>query len=324
MNAILIEELTKRYDSYPVLRNLYLQIAPAQVYGLLGPNGAGKSTLLHILMGFLRPDAGTVQVLGAAPGLQHEKVGYLPERLRYHTHCSGREYLRYIARMSDYRDADSASRINYLLSLVRLQDDADRRMKYYSKGMLQRIGIAQALLTDPQVLLIDEPSSGLDPAGQVEVQELISDLRQQGHTILLCSHQLDEVNLVCDRVGILVDGHIAAETDLHVLPGQSGITISLVELPTDDLDYALRSIDPTISRDERRITMPHVTPTLQKQVLHLLLEEGFTVAALQPTIGTLRDLYLHVVRGNQPPPEAMPTRTASLLDSLLAEEEEVS
>jgi ABC-2 type transport system ATP-binding protein len=196
MSAIYIEGLRKSYDSVPVLRGLNMSVDAGQVYGLLGPNGAGKSTLLHLMMGFLRPDAGRIEVLGLAPSAAHRQVGYLPERLRYHTHCSGREYLGYIGKFGDEHGAGLRDRITSLLTLVGLGDAADRRMKTYSKGMLQRIGIAQALLSDPDMLLIDEPSSGLDPAGQVEMQELLVELRSRGHTIFICSHQMDEITSV--------------------------------------------------------------------------------------------------------------------------------
>ncbi len=321
MSAIYIEGLRKSYDAVPVLRGLNLNVEAGQVYGLLGPNGAGKSTLLHLLMGFLRPDAGRIEVLGLAPSAAHRQVGYLPERLRYHTHCSGREYLRYIGRFGDEHGPALRDRITALLTLVGLEEAADRRMKTYSKGMLQRIGIAQALLADPDLLLIDEPSSGLDPAGQVEMQELLVELRSRGHTIFLCSHQMDEITNVCDRVGILVRGELAAETSVANLPGTEGIVITLVEIPAEDLDYGLRALDPLITREGRRITIPVNTPALQARLLQLLLDEGFTVATLQPTLGTLRDLYLHVVTGNVAPVEAAPQVTMPLLDTLLAEEE---
>jgi len=322
MSAIVTEGLRKAYDSAPVLRGLNLTVAPGQVYGLLGPNGAGKSTLLHLLMGFLRPDAGRIEVLGLAPSAAHSHVGYLPERLRYHTHCTGREYLHYVGKFGHEHGAGLRSRANTLLALVGLEEAADRRMKTYSKGMLQRIGIAQALLSDPELLLIDEPSSGLDPAGQVEMQELLSELRSRGHTIFLCSHQLDEITNLCDRVGILVRGELAAETDLATLPGTQGIVVTLVELPAEDLDYGLRALDPEITRAGRQITVPLNSPALQARLLTLLIDEGFTVASLQPTLGTLRDLYLHVVAGNPPPVEAAPQVTIPLLDTLLAEEDD--
>jgi ABC-2 type transport system ATP-binding protein len=323
MSAIVTEGLRKAYDSVPVLRGLNLTVAPGQVYGLLGPNGAGKSTLLHLLMGFLRPDAGRIEVLGLAPSAVHSHVGYLPERLRYHTHCTGREYLHYVGKFGHEHGAGLRSRANTLLALVGLEEAAERRMKTYSKGMLQRIGIAQALLSDPELLLIDEPSSGLDPAGQVEMQELLSELRSRGHTIFLCSHQLDEITSLCDRVGILVRGELAAETDLATLPGTQGIVVTLVELPAEDLDYGLRALDPEITRVGRQITVPLNSPALQARLLTLLIDEGFTVASLQPTLGTLRDLYLHVVAGNPPPVEAAPQVTIPLLDTLLAEEDDL-
>jgi len=220
------------------------------------------------------------------------------------------------------RGASLTSRINDLLELVGLTESADKRMRNYSKGMTQRVGIAQALLSDPQLLLIDEPSSGLDPQGQLEMRDLLLDLRSQGHTILICSHQLDEIEAVCNRVGILVHGAIAAETDLAQLTGTNGVVITLKETPTDALDFALRSIDPSIVRDDRFITVPENSPSLQGRLLQLLLDEGYTVASLQPSLGNLRDLYLHVVSGKEPPAEMQPQAPLAILDSLLAGEEQ--
>ena len=322
MNVIELDSIQKSYDTTPVLRGLNLNVAESQVFGLLGPNGAGKSTLIHLMMGFLKPDAGTIQMLGTTPIAAHREIGYLPERLRYHTHCTGREYLHYIGRFGFERGQTLKDRVSELLTLVDLGEAADRRMKTYSKGMLQRIGIAQALISDPKLLLIDEPSSGLDPAGQVEMQDLLRELRSRGHSIFLCSHQLDEINAVCDRVGILVRGQIAAETDLAALPGTQGIVVTLKELPADDLDYGLRALDPSITRQDRQITIPVSTPHLQSKLLQLLIDEGFTVAALQPTLGTLRDVYLHVVSGKEIPVEMQSNTVPLLLDTLLAEEEQ--
>ncbi|HEY1013494.1 MAG TPA: ABC transporter ATP-binding protein [Herpetosiphonaceae bacterium] len=321
MDAIVIEGLHKAYDTLPVLRSLNLRVGDGQIYGLLGPNGAGKSTLIHLMMGFLRPDQGRIEILGKAPNAAHHQVGYLPERLRYHTHCTGREYLQYFGQIGGQRGPTLKERAETLLKLVNLEDAADRRMKTYSKGMLQRIGIAQALLSDPELLLIDEPSSGLDPAGQAEIQELLRELRQRGHTIFLCSHQLDEITTLCDRVGILLRGELAAEAQPGSLPGHGGVTVTVEQEPGEELDFALRALDPSISRDGRHVTLPHATTALQSQLLRVLLDQGLAVESLQPTVGTLRDLYLHVVAGKQPPAEATPRTPAPILETLLADEE---
>lgn len=322
MTALLLENIVKRFDTTTILRQLNLMVQEGQVYGLLGANGAGKSTLIHLIMGFLYPDSGRIEVFGKTPTAMHGQIGYLPERLRYHTHCSAREYLTYMGNFGGQRGPSLASRVNDLLELVGLTEAADKRMRTYSKGMTQRVGIAQALLADPQLLLIDEPSSGLDPQGQLEMRDLLLDLRSQGHTILICSHQLDEIEAVCNRVGILVQGALAAETDLAQLTGTNGIVLTLKETPTAALDFGLRSIDPSIVRDDRFITVPENNPALQGRLLQLLLDEGYTVSSLQPTLGNLRDLYLHVVSGKEPPAEMQPQAPLAILDSLLANEEQ--
>ena len=157
MYAIEIENLYKSYDGLPVLNGLNLRVPQGQVYGLLGPNGSGKSTLIHLLLGFLRPTRGTLRVFGQQDLEQvRGRIGYLPERLRYHLRYSGREYLRYLGQFSDLHGPQLSARVEQELGAVGLLDAADRQLATYSKGMLQRLGIAQALLSDPDILLIDE------------------------------------------------------------------------------------------------------------------------------------------------------------------------
>src|SRR5689334_10450491 len=206
MYAIETENLYKSFDGVAVLRGLDLRAPEGKVYGLLGSNGAGKSTLIHLLLGFLKPSGGRMRLLG-----QHDlesirgRVGYLPERLRYHLRYTGREYLRYLGRFSDLREPQLSARVDEELAAMGLRDAADRLLSTYSKGMLQRLGVAQALLTDPEVLLIDEPTSGLDPSGQRELLDLLTAVRARGHTIFLATHILSEAEQLCDYVGILFD-----------------------------------------------------------------------------------------------------------------------
>src|SRR3954468_8368528 len=223
MNAIEIENLYKSYDSLPVLSGLNLRVPQGQVYGLLGPNGSGKSTLIHLLLGFLRPNRGTLRVFGQQDLEQvRGRIGYLPERLRYHLRYSGREYLRYLGQFSDLPRSQLSARVEQELGAVGLLDAADRQLATYSKGMLQRLGIAQALFSDPDILLIDEPTSGLDPAGQREMLNLLAEVRSRGHTIFLTTHFLAEIEQLCDKVGILFGGQLAAEVDVQAVraPGR--------------------------------------------------------------------------------------------------------
>src|SRR6266487_4242875 len=224
MYAIETENLYKSYDGLAVLRGLDLRVPTGQVYGILGPNGAGKSTLIHLLLGFLKPTNGTLCVLGERDLVSiRGRVGYLPERLRYHLRYTGREYLCYLGRFSDLRGRQLTARVDEELRAIGLLDVADRLLSTYSKGMLQRLGIAQALLTDPEILLIDEPTSGLDPAGQREMIDLLAEVRSRNRTIFLTTHYLDEIDVLCDTVGILYGGKLAAELDVQSLrvPGRN-------------------------------------------------------------------------------------------------------
>jgi ABC-2 type transport system ATP-binding protein len=302
--AIEAQELQKRYGTLQVLQGLTLRVASGEVYGLLGPNGAGKSTLIHLLLGLLRPDAGRLAVLGLPPAAACRRVGYLPERVRYHTHCTAREYLHDLGVFSNLRGAALTERCRALLQLTGLAAAADRRLGTYSKGMLQRLGVAQALLHSPDLLLIDEPTSGLDPAGQHELLELLAELRGQGRTILLCTHQLAEVEALCDRVGILRGGRLAAEAPVRDLTAPGGVTIMVKggALPAGLAD-TLRALGADVAGGELRLG---ADDALQARVLRLVLDAGLGIAELQPSGSTLIDLYLRVTNGQPLPASVAP------------------
>jgi len=308
MYAIEIENLYKSYDSVNVLKGLSLRVSPGQVYGLLGPNGSGKSTLLHVLLGFLKPSKGTVQLFGEQDIERvRGRIGYLPERLRYHLRYTGREYLRYLGRFSDLSEPELSERVEQELEAVRLTDAADRMLSTYSKGMLQRLGIAQALLSDPEILLIDEPTSGLDPAGQREMLDLLADVRRRNHTIFLTTHYLDEIDVLCDTVGILYGGKLAAELDVQTLrvPGRN-VLITAAQLPLGTVEQ-LQSW-PGVRCKGREIALQPNTPTLQAQVLGLLLKEGIAIISLEPQERPLEDIYMRIVRGE---PVDLPTQPSA-------------
>src|SRR5689334_11241192 len=305
MNAIEIENLYKSYDSLPVLNGLNLRVPQGQVYGLLGPNGSGKSTLIHLLLGFLKPNRGVLQLFGERDLERvRGRVGYLPERLRYHLRYTAREYLHYLGHFSDLAEPELSRRVERELAAVRLTDVADRMLSTYSKGMLQRLGIAQALLTDPEVLLIDEPTSGLDPAGQREMLDLLSDVRGRGHTIFLATHILDEAEQLCDEVGILFDGRLACEIDMHSLRASGrDVVIGVAEM-TPELTLQLQRLDPAVRCQGREISLRPNTPQLQARVLRALLDAGAPILSLNPRSNPLEELYLSVVRGEAiAPPE---------------------
>ncbi|MFV9506221.1 MAG: ABC transporter ATP-binding protein [Oscillochloridaceae bacterium umkhey_bin13] len=303
MNRVIeIRELHKAYSDLQVLRGFNLTVGAGEVYGLLGPNGAGKSTLIHLLLGFLRPDQGQIRLFGN-PNLEQMRlqVGYIPERQRYHTRTTPREYLRFLGQLSGMSGTRLEDRIDDELQAVGLSDAADRSLGPFSKGMLQRFGVAQALLSDPDLLLIDEPTSGLDPAGQREVLELLSDVRRRGHTILLCTHYLYEVELLCDRVGVLTGGRLVTEAVVGDLRGSA----TSIRIQATGMDTSLRlrveALGPGIRCDGQQVRVTQNTPELQAAVLRTILDGGGLVTALEPLESPLERLYLEAVESTNRP-----------------------
>jgi ABC-2 type transport system ATP-binding protein len=297
MPALETTNLTKRFGSVPVLEGLNLRVAEGEVYALVGPNGVGKTTLVHLLLGFLHPTGGEIRVLGQKPGTGRERVGYLPERVRYHSHLSAREYLRALGALSDRRGATLGDRCEAVLRLVGLTSAGDRRLGVFSKGMLQRLGIAQALLHEPDLLLIDEPTSGLDPAGQREMIDLLVELRRQGHTILMCTHQLSEVEEVGDQIGVLSGGRLAAEARVAEVVGSGGIRV-VVKSPalSSEIANELLALATGVQVEGREVRVGS-DEALQRQVLHRLIDAGYTIAELRPLGRRLEELYLRATRG---------------------------
>jgi ABC-2 type transport system ATP-binding protein len=201
------------------VKDLSLRIEPGEVYGLLGPNGSGKSTTLKIILGLVSPTRGRTEIFGRDSRLveSREAVGFLPENPYFYKYLSGAETLRFFGRLCGMTGATLKSRVNELLDLVGLNKARDRRLGTYSKGMLQRIGLAQALIHDPRLVVLDEPTAGVDPAGSREIRDLIMDLKRRGITVLLSSHLLAQAQEICDRVGILADGVLVREGRLQEL-----------------------------------------------------------------------------------------------------------
>jgi ABC-2 type transport system ATP-binding protein len=214
-----IEHLTKvfkipmRRERVVAVKDLSIRVEPGEVYGLLGPNGSGKSTTLKILLGLVSPTRGQTKVFGEDSALVRSRkdVGFLPENPYFYKFLTGEETVRFFGKLSGMGGAELEKRVKELLELVGLSEAADRRVGGYSKGMLQRIGLAQALVQDPGLLVLDEPTAGVDPVGSREIRDLILALKARGKTILLCSHLLSQVQEICDRVGILARGQLVRE-----------------------------------------------------------------------------------------------------------------
>lgn len=223
--AVSIENLTKIYpvhlrkERITAVRNLNLNVEAGQVYGLLGPNGSGKSTTLKILLGLVTATAGTAKIFGKDTRNFESKaeVGFLPENPYFYKFLTAEETLKFYGKICGMSGKGLRDRIDELLSLVGMEDARHRRVGGYSKGMLQRIGLAQALIQSPRLVVLDEPTAGVDPQGSRQIREMILDLKARGITILLTSHLLEQVQEVCDRIGILARGDLVREGKLEDL-----------------------------------------------------------------------------------------------------------
>jgi ABC-2 type transport system ATP-binding protein len=257
--AIAVHGLTKVFPVpfHPTRRvvavkDLNLSIEPGEVYGLLGPNGSGKSTTLKIILGLVSPTRGRTEIFGRDSRLveSREAVGFLPENPYFYKFLTGEETLRFFGRLCGMTGATLKNRTNELLDLVGLNNARDRRLGTYSKGMLQRIGLAQALIYDPRLVVLDEPTAGVDPAGSREIRDLIMDLKHRGITVLLSSHLLAQAQEICDRIGILADGVLVREgrlQDLIAIENQTELVIA------DASDELVREIESFIGRSNAKL-----------------------------------------------------------------------
>jgi ABC-2 type transport system ATP-binding protein len=256
--AISIQNLTKIYpipfkrEKVTAVKDLSLSVEPGQVYGLLGPNGSGKSTTMKIVLGLVSPTSGRTEIFGrdSATVESREDVGFLPENPYFYKYLTGAETLNFYGKLCGLSGAKIRERSRELLKLVGLENAADRRLGGYSKGMLQRIGLAQAMIQEPRLLVLDEPTAGVDPAGSREIRDLILDFKKRGITVLLCSHLLEQVQEICDRIGILDRGSLIREGRLDELISIQNQTELILEDATPEL---LDSIQALIAKSSARL-----------------------------------------------------------------------
>ena len=223
--AVEVKNLTKVFTlglkkEYVVaIDNLSFEVKAGEVYGLIGPNGSGKSTTMKVVLGLMAPSKGEAKVFGLDSGdiRARNEIGFIPETPYFYKHLSGAETLRFYGKLCGMRGRELENRVTELLKLVDLEGAANRRLGGYSKGMLQRIGLAQSLVQNPRLVILDEPTAGVDPIGSRHIRDLIMRLRDEGYTVFLCSHLLEQVQEVCDRVGILFQGRMRKEGRLEEL-----------------------------------------------------------------------------------------------------------
>ena len=233
-NAVGIDGVSRAFGSVKAVDGLSLSLAPGEIVGFLGTNGAGKTTTIKMITGLLRPDAGEVSVFGGDPSdpAVRARIGYMPEVATYYPYLNARELLSFYGGICGLDAKTVREHTDELLDAVGLAGAAKRPLKTYSKGMLQRAGIAQALLSDPELLVLDEPFTGLDPLARIHFRELLQDLKRRGKTVFFSSHELGETELLCDRVAIMKKGHCVYQGPVKDIAGDGATNLERLFLKT--------------------------------------------------------------------------------------------
>jgi len=301
MTAIELRGVTKEFGDVTAVRDLDLTVEDGEVYGFLGPNGAGKSTTIDMLLDLVRPTAGTVRVLGADVATDgvaiRRRTGVLPDGFSVYDRLSGRKHVEFAVESKDAADDPDA-----LLARVGLADAADRDAGEYSKGMRQRLALAMALVDDPDLLILDEPSSGLDPAGAKEMREIVRAEAERGATVFFSSHILEQVDAVCDRVGILRDGELVAEDSVEGLREAVGgeETLEVAAAGADgDAVAAVRALAGVsgVTRDGDELVV-NCDSDAKTEVIAALEDAGVAVADFHTREASLEDLFLAYTEGD--------------------------
>jgi ABC-2 type transport system ATP-binding protein len=281
------------------LDGVSLEVGRGQIFGLLGPNGAGKTTLVKVLLGLVRGHTGEARIFGMPPAdpASRRKVGYLPEAHRLPGHLTGRQLLKLFGRLSGAEPKDVDARVGQLLERVGMGKAADRKVREYSKGMQQRIGLAQALVHAPELVFLDEPTDGVDPVGRAEIRELVLELKRQGTTLFVNSHLLLEVELMCDRVVIMDKGKILREGTIADLTPSTGVVRFELGAERADLDQVLAGV----GRD-LRVEGAAFRLTIQKEELDVAIDRlrsaGISIRAVEPRRVNLEEAFLDLVKAS--------------------------
>jgi ABC-2 type transport system ATP-binding protein len=284
-----------------VLRDLSLEIRAGETFGYLGPNGAGKSTTIKLLLGLIRPTAGTGRVLARPLGdaSTRVRIGFLPENPSFYEYLTGQEFLTYCGRLLGVSRSALREQVPALLAEVGLDRAARQQIRKYSKGMVQRLGLAQALLGDPHLLILDEPMSGLDPIGRKEVRDLILRQRAAGRTVFFSTHILPDVEMICDRVGILVGGRLARSGSVRTLLGEEleSIEVTATSIPAETLAAVERlALSPPLVQEDR--VMVRLPGEAELEVaLFMLVGAKSRVLSVVPQRRSLETIFLEASRG---------------------------
>ena len=305
-SAVEIQNLTKDYEvgflrkrRVRALDSLSLAVGRGEIFGFLGANGAGKTTTLKLLMRLMYPTAGGARILGRDIGdtRVHAEIGYLPEHPYFYDYLTAREFLEYCAELFGYARAERKRRAADLLARVRLDEKSwDKQLRKFSKGMLQRVGLAQALVNDPRVVFLDEPMSGLDPIGRREVRDLIASLRATGTTVFLCSHILSDIEVLCDRAAILRQGrlaHIGRLEELRVAGGERAMEVVVSGADAARLSTAFSRVEGarvTATPGGARVEV--ASETQVDDALRAARAAGARLVAVHPVGNALEELFV--------------------------------
>jgi ABC-2 type transport system ATP-binding protein len=285
-----------------ILHGISFGVREGEIFGFVGPNGAGKTTTLKVLMGLIKPSHGKARILGhdVADTAARRHVGFLPENPYFYDHLTGRELLHFYARLSGVPGSRRAARVDELLGWVGLTQAADARIRTYSKGMQQRVGIAQALVHDPQLVLLDEPMSGLDPIGRKEIRDLVLRLRTEGKTVFMNTHILSDVEMLCDRVAILVAGRLRYEgAPQSILAGSERETEIVTANLSADLALSLEEHCAARLRVQGDRVEIRVAEKRAQELLAALLAARAEVLSMTPQRASLEEIFLSAVEGSR-------------------------
>ena len=295
--AIEALHMRKVYGRKVAVEDVSLQVSQGEIFGFLGPNGAGKSTLVKMLLGLIYPTSGTARLLGQPLGNleARAKIGFLPELFRFHTWMRADEFLDFHGKLYGMSNAARKRRIPEVLELVGLTARAQDKLQTFSKGMQQRIGLAQTLLNSPKLVILDEPTSALDPIGRRDVRDIIRQLKAENVTVFLNSHLLSEIETVCDRVAIIDKGRVVRQGSLaEMLVDTLELEITAGNITPALLD-ALRRIDPQLHQEGERIRMVTGDHEQVAQIADLLVQMGARLYELHSVRRSLEDLFVRVV-----------------------------